>query len=240
MTTIGGRHHALPDLLPDPRPPRPPCALPCGRGCPTAPPWGCLLPPRRDSWVGRRTHLSRGDATLLSSHAGRPGPGDRHNRPHASQTAAAGLRARPPNPGSQPTATTAASPTLTLRQISGMTSHQNCCGRVWVGGCGIPSISPRATTRQPGGTARRRTCRLCRGQPRAAVWSGFARSTGCHTHLSARSTLGPSPSRRTSEVVRNPEKHRERSSQSTLLYHPLAQAAKHASPTTSWTVSRIL
>jgi len=29
------------------------------------------------------------------SHAGRPEPGDRHNRPHAGQMAAAGLRARP-------------------------------------------------------------------------------------------------------------------------------------------------
>jgi hypothetical protein len=44
-------------------------------------------------------------------------------------------------------------------QISGMAmaSHKNCCD--WSGGSGrgIPSISRRATTRQPGGRARRRT-----------------------------------------------------------------------------------
>ena len=33
---------------------------------------GVSFLPERDSWVGRRTHLSGGDATLLSSHAGRP------------------------------------------------------------------------------------------------------------------------------------------------------------------------
>jgi hypothetical protein len=53
-------------------------------------------------------------------------------------------------------------------------------GSGWAG-CGISSTSPRATTRQPGGRARRRTHRFVEGCPRAAVWSGCARSTRCHT-----------------------------------------------------------
>jgi hypothetical protein len=48
-------------------------------------------------------------------------------------------------------------------------------------GCSISPTSPRATTRQPGGRARRRTHRFYEGCPRAALWSGCARSTRCHT-----------------------------------------------------------
>ncbi len=50
-----------------------------------------------------------------------------------------------------------------------------------VTGCGIPSISPRATTRRPGGRARRCISVRVEGCPRVAAWSGYARSTGCHS-----------------------------------------------------------
>ena len=50
------------------------CGCPCGRRLPTRPPWRRSPPSaqRGDGRVGRRTHLSGGAATLLSSHAGRP------------------------------------------------------------------------------------------------------------------------------------------------------------------------
>ena len=66
------------------------------------------------------------------------------------------------------------------RQVSGMVLE----GRpvlIGVAGCGIPPTSRRATTRRPGGRAARGTSRRVEGCPRAAVWSGYARSTGCRT-----------------------------------------------------------
>src|SRR5690349_4054016 len=53
----------------------------------------------RDSWAGRRTHLSGGAATLLSSHAGPPctvEAGTTHDR--QPETAARTLRAKPRQP----------------------------------------------------------------------------------------------------------------------------------------------
>jgi hypothetical protein len=45
---------------------------------------------------------------------------------------------------------------------------------------GIPSTSPRTTTRRPGGRAVQAGRRLLRGLPRAGARSGCARLTGCH------------------------------------------------------------
>jgi len=67
-------------------------------------------------------------------------------------------------------------------QVSGMTGRRRR-GR-WQGyatECGIPSTSQRATTRRHGGRADRVKLRAVEGCPRAAVWSGYARSTGCRT-----------------------------------------------------------
>ncbi len=50
-------------------------------------------------------------------------------------------------------------------QISGIASYKNCCGWTGWAGCGIPSTSLRATTRQPEGRARSRTRRFHRGLP---------------------------------------------------------------------------
>ena len=70
---------------------------------------------------------------------------------------------------------------LAARQASGMAEHgRGVAGEVVAAGCGIPSTSPRATTRRPGGKSCTRfgdgASRAC---PRAAAWSGDARSTGC-------------------------------------------------------------
>ncbi len=50
-------------------------------------------------------------------------------------------------------------------QVSGMASHENYCGRAGWAGCGSPSTSQRATTRQPGGRAGQCTRRFRRGLP---------------------------------------------------------------------------
>jgi hypothetical protein len=47
------------------------------------------------------------------------------------------------------------------------------------GGCDIPSTSPRATTRCPGGK-HGKLARRGRGCCRGTAWSGCARPTGCH------------------------------------------------------------
>ena len=69
---------------------------------------------------------------------------------------------------------------LAGRQVSGITMASR--ERWQVGGlCGIPSTSQRATTRRPRGRASRGVSRAVEDCPGAAVWSGYARSTGCHT-----------------------------------------------------------
>ncbi len=59
--------------------------------------------------------------------------------------------------------------------------HKRQAHSVGWGGCGIPSTSPRATTRLPGGRPGKLGGRLRGCCPRGAAWSGYARSTGCHT-----------------------------------------------------------
>ena len=51
-------------------------------------------------------------------------------------------------------------------------------------GCGIPSTSPRATTRCPGGKPGKLDGCWQGGCPRGTAWSGYARPMGCHTSLS--------------------------------------------------------
>ena len=73
----GGRDHLLAEFAARPRRPRRTCGCACAHRRQQQPWW---LPPSLergdDGWAGRRTHLSRGDATLLSSHAGRSFPPD--------------------------------------------------------------------------------------------------------------------------------------------------------------------
>ena len=71
---------------------------------------------------------------------------------------------------------------LAARQVSGMgRASGGVADQGWRQGCGIPSTSPRAITRRPGGEAARGRLRSRRGLPRVAAWSGDARSTGCRT-----------------------------------------------------------
>jgi len=67
------------------------------------------------------------------------------------------------------------------RQVSEMSSHEYCAARPGWAGCGIPSTSLRATTRHPGAEPDDARAGSVEGCPRAAVWSGCARSTRCHT-----------------------------------------------------------
>ena len=70
-------------------------------------------------------------------------------------------------------------------------------------GCGIPSTSLTATTRQAGAERGNARIGFIEGCPRAAVWSGCARPTGCHT-APARSISESSPGRRTSRSNEKP------------------------------------
>ena len=70
---------------------------------------------------------------------------------------------------------------LAGRQVSGMTGRAGSVAVAAGRGCGIPSTSPRATTRRPGGRAARHEERCVEGCPQAVAWSGYARSTGCRT-----------------------------------------------------------
>lgn len=102
-----------------------------------------------------------------------PGPGRRSPR-RATSANAARSKQHMPSPG---------------RQASGMASHENYCG--WVGwtGCGIPSTSPRATTRRPGGRATRRHHRSRRGLPPGRRVVGLRQADGMpHQSQRARSS----------------------------------------------------
>jgi hypothetical protein len=67
-----------------------------------------------------------------------------------------------------------------------------------VGECGIPSISRRATTHQPGGRARRRALRFRRRLPPSWCVVGLRQIDGMpYEPHHARSLLAPSPGRRT-------------------------------------------
>ena len=112
-------------------------------------------------------------------------------------------------------------------------------GVKWTG-CGIPSASPRATTRQPGGRAGHHRCGSVEGCPRAGARSGCARLTGRPTTLSAQDQkIGPSLGRRTSRTT---EKPRE-ASRAFLLANPAASTywrRWQGVGRTSWPISRIL
>src|ERR1700733_16314101 len=74
---------------------------------------GCLHSLRGDGWAGRRTNLSGGDATLLSSHAGRPFTPDA-DKTHERQPEGSTHR-KSQTPGDQdPTPATCGNLTLTL------------------------------------------------------------------------------------------------------------------------------
>ena len=82
-------------------------------------------------------------------------------------------------------------------QISGMTSHKNCCDWSDGSGRGIPSTSWRATTRQPGGRARRRTHQFCRGLPPSCRVVGLRQIDGMprqrqRARSTPRAVAGPS------------------------------------------------
>ena len=105
-------------------------------------------------------------------------------------------------------------------QISRMTSHKNCCG--WVRGRGVashrsPGGLPHAN---PGAEPDHARAGSVEGCPRAGVWSGCARSTGCHTAPAHKiESWGRRRAVGRREAVRNPEKQREPSSRSTPLHH---------------------
>ncbi len=75
-------------------------------------------------------------------------------------------------------------------QVSRMASRENCCGRAGWAGCGIPSTSRRATTRQPGGRAGRRTYGFRRGLPPGWRVAGLCQVDGTpHELHRARSSM---------------------------------------------------
>jgi hypothetical protein len=89
--------------------------------------------------------------------------------------------------------------------------------------CGIPAISRRATTRQPGSRARSRTCRFRRG---AAPGPACGRAAPDRRDATPpQRTRSKSWGRRRAvgrrEAVRNLEKYREPSSRSTPLHHTI-------------------
>jgi hypothetical protein len=74
-----------------------------------------------------------------------------------------------------------------------------------VGGVWHPIDLRRATTRHPGGRARRRTHRFHRGLPPGCRVVGLCQIDGMpHEPHRARSTPGPSPGRRTSRSIEKP------------------------------------
>jgi hypothetical protein len=67
-------------------------------------------------------------------------------------------------------------------QISGMASYDNCCGWVGWGGVWHPIDLLEGYHTATWGQSRITHVPVSsRGCPQAAVWLGYARSTGCHT-----------------------------------------------------------
>jgi hypothetical protein len=119
-------------------------------------------------------------------------------------------------------------------------SHKNRCGWVGRAGCGIPSTSLRATTRQPEGRAKRHTRRF---PSRAAPGLTYGRAAPDRRDATqsqrARSISGPSPGRRTSRSIEKPEEVARAfllvNSAALLRWRRWRSARR-----TSWPVSRIL
>ena len=90
-------------------------------------------------------------------------------------------------------------------QISGIRSYKNCCG-LWEWTDVASHRSPRGLPRaSPGAEPDDAHSSSVEGGPRAAAWSGCARSTGCHASPSMQDRLlGPSPGRRTSRSSEKP------------------------------------